>query len=71
MDNLKIERLHRRIAARDVDQAVFMAGDKLDLMPASSPRFAAFMASPVWARRIIGVFSPDVPFSVLCREVRA
>ena len=72
MDDPKLARLHRRLAAREGAQAVIrQPNDKLDLFPAASPRFAALLRSPVWARRVLGVFSPDVPIEVLRREVCA
>jgi hypothetical protein len=66
----KLTRLHRRLMARDCAQAVFrQPNDKLDLMPASSPRLVAMLRDARWSARLLGVFSPDVPYSVLCREV--
>lgn len=68
----KIARLHRRLAARECAQAVIrLPNDKLDLLPAASPRFTALLRSPAWACRVLGVFSPDIPFDVLCGEVSA
>lgn len=66
----KIARLHRRLAARECAQAVIrLPNDKLDLMPATSPRFLAMLARGPWSARVVGVFLPGVPFDVLLSEV--
>ena len=70
MRDLKLARLHRRIASRECAQAVIrLPNEKFELMPASSPRFLSLFSSDLWASRVVGVFSPDVAFSVLCAEV--
>lgn len=67
----KLIRLHRRLMARDCAQAVFrQPNDKLDLMPASSPRLVAMLRDARWVARVVGVFSPEVSFDVLRAEVR-
>lgn len=71
MDDHKIERLHRRLAARSGPQAIVLRSDKFDLLDADSPRLDAMLATSAWAGRVIGVFSPDVPIEVLRDEVAA
>lgn len=67
----KLTRLHRRLMARDCAQVVFrQPNDRLDLMPASSPRFLAMLRDARWVSRVIGVFYPSVSFDVLREEVR-
>ena len=39
------------------------------LIDSDSPRVEALLASPAWAKRVVGTFSPDVDFEVLCEEV--
>ena len=70
MDDRRLARLHRRLRARECMQAVIrLPNDKFDLMPASSPRFLAMLGSELWAAQVVGVFSPDIDYSVLCEEV--
>ena len=71
MDDHKIERLHRRLAARSGPQAIVLRSGKFDLLDANSPRLDAMLATSSWADLVIGVFSPDVPIEVLRDEVAA
>lgn len=71
MDEHKLERLHRRIAARSGPQGVVCRAGKFDLIAADSPRLDAILNSPDWSGHVIGVFSPDVSIDVLRSEVAA
>lgn len=72
LEDRHIERLWRQIRAKRVPQMVvrkpsnhhFLLIDVVD-----SLRVEALLASPAWAPRVVGTFSPDVEYEVLCEEV--
>jgi len=70
IDPRRLDRLYRRLHARECDQAVVqLPSGKFDLVPSTSPRLDAMMSSPSWSSRVLGVFSPEIDFSVLCEEL--
>jgi len=70
VDEREIERLHRRLRAREYPQAVMaLPNEKFTLVPFDSPRFHSMLADQRWSSRVLGVFSQDVEYSVLCAEV--
>ena len=65
-------RVHRFISGCHEPMAVLRGRNgHLDILPASSQRFAALAACAQWQSRIAGVFSPDVALEVFLREVQA
>ena len=71
LEDRHVERLWRQIRAKDVSQTVVREAShhRFFLIDVDSPRVEALLASPAWSRRIVGTFSPDVDFEVLCEEV--
>lgn len=69
MDERKLERLQRRLAACAGPQAIVCHPGNFLLFAADSPRLDAMLKSADWSGRVIGVFSPDVPIEVLRDEV--
>ena len=71
LEDRHIERLWRQIRAKLVPQTVVRekSHHRFFLIDSDSPRVEALLASPAWAKRIVGTFSPDVDYEVLCEEV--
>lgn len=71
LEDRHIERLWRQIRAKRVPQTVVRkpSNHHFLLIDVDSLRVEALLASPAWAKRIVGTFSPDVDFAVLCEEV--
>lgn len=71
LEDRHIERLWRQICAKRVPQTVVRekSHHHFLLIDVDSLRVEALLASPAWAKRIVGTFSPDVDFAVLCEEV--
>lgn len=71
LEDRNVERLWRQIRAKRVPQTVVRekSHHRFILIDSDSPRVEALLASPSWAKRIVGTFSPDVDFAVLCEEV--
>ena len=71
LEDRHVERLWRQIRAKRVSQTVVREAShhRFFLIDSDSPRVEALLASPAWAKRIVGTFSPDVEYEVLCEEV--
>ncbi|MBK8746101.1 hypothetical protein [Propionivibrio sp.] len=71
LEDRHIERLWRQICAKLVPQTVVRENShhRFFLIDSTGPRVEALLASPAWAKRIVGTFSPDVGYEVLCEEV--
>ena len=71
LEDRHIERLWRQIRAKQVPQTVVRkaSNHRFLLIDADSPRVEALLASPQWASCVVGTFSPDVDFAVLCEEL--
>jgi len=71
LEDRHIERLWRQIRAKRVPQTVVREKNhhRFFLIDSDSPRVEALLASPAWAKRIVGTFSPDAEYEVLCEEV--
>ena len=71
LEDRHIERLWRQICAKRVPQTVVRekSHHRFFLIDSDSPRVEALLASPAWAPRVVGTFSPYVDFAVLCEEV--
>lgn len=67
-----VESVHRILLARGAPQVVVRhAGGRFDVFPASwSRRLAGIEADPVWSRRVVGVFSPEMSLRALRCELR-
>ena len=59
LEDRHIERLWRQIRAKDVSQTVVREAShhRFFLIDSDSPRVEALLASPAWAKRIVGTFS--------------
>lgn len=67
-----VVRVHRFIVQATEPMAVLRGRNgRLEILPASSQRFAALAACSAWLPRIVGVFSPDVSLPAFLREVAA
>ena len=70
LEDRRVERLWRQIRAKLVPQTVVSRGNgKFYLIDSTGPRVDALLASPQWALCVLGTFSPDVGYEVLCEEV--
>lgn len=68
----KLDYLHRRLQAKTSPHAVVRTSrGRFDLVPSESVRLTALLRSPAAALRVVGVFTPDVPYSTLCAAVLA
>lgn len=68
----KLDYLHRRIRAKKSPHAVVRTSrGRFDLLPIESVRLEALLRTPASALRVVGVFTPDVPYSTLCAAVLA